>query len=80
MELHLLFPEEANRSSMSIYLKKRREQLQGQLLTELLRAEQEVDQALPEEQEVALQHYEKAVRRFSRLVVYRQLSGESAAR
>ena len=58
----------------------RHEHLEQRLRTELLRAEKEVNQALPDEQEVALQHYEKAVCRFSRLVVYRQLSGESAAR
>ena len=65
---------------MSTILIERREQLQGRLLTELLRAEKQVDQALPEEQEVALQRYEKAIRRFSRLVVHRQPSGESAGR
>lgn len=65
---------------MSLKLGDRRSQLEERLRTELLRAEKEVNQAQPDEQEVALQHYEKAVCRFSRLVVYRRLSGESVAR
>ena len=65
---------------MSVTLLERHEQLEQRLRTALLRAEDEVDQALPEKQEEALQHYEDAVRRFSRLVVYRQLSGESRVR
>jgi hypothetical protein len=65
---------------MSVTLRDRLEQLEQRLRTELLRAEKEINEALPEEQEVALQNYEKAVCRFSRLVVYRQLTGESGAR
>jgi hypothetical protein len=65
---------------MSSKVWERHEQLEQRLRTAVLRAEDEVDQALPEKQEEALQHYEKALSRFSRLVVYRQLSGESSAR
>jgi hypothetical protein len=65
---------------MSSTLLGRHEQLEQRLRTALLRAEDEVDQALPEKQEEALQHYEKALSRFSRLVVCRRLSGHSAAR
>ena len=65
---------------MSAKLRYRRGQLEQRLITALLRAEDQVDKALPEDQEEALQHYENAVCRFSRLVVYRQLSGESGAR
>ena len=65
---------------MSSTLLERREQLERRLRTELLRAEKELTQAPPGKQEEALQHYEKALGRFSRLVVYRQLSGDSDAR
>jgi hypothetical protein len=65
---------------MSSNFLERHERLEERLRTDLLRAEKELNQVLPEKQEEALQHYEKAVGRFSRLVVYRQLSGESGAR
>ena len=61
---------------MSSTLLERHEQLEQRLRMELLRAEKELNQALPEKHEEARQHYEKALCRFSRLVVYRQLSGE----
>jgi phosphoenolpyruvate-protein kinase (PTS system EI component) len=69
-----------NQTQMSSKLRDRREQPEQRLRAALLRAEDEVDQALPEKQEQALQHYEKALSRFSRLVVYRRLSEESGAR
>ena len=65
---------------MSSKLLDGREQLEQRLRTALLRAEDAVDQALPEKQEETLQNYERALHRFSRLVVYRQLSEESDAR
>jgi hypothetical protein len=79
-EVHLINSPERKRTQMSATLRDRHEQLEQRLKTAVLRAEEEINQALAEEQDLALQHYEKAVSRFSRLVVYRQLTGESRVR
>jgi hypothetical protein len=57
-----------------------REGLDRQLMTELLKAEVQLKQAPPERHAEALRHYEEALGRFSRLVVYGQLPGESGVR
>lgn len=53
------------------------EHLEQRLTTQPLRAERETDHAIPEKQVEALRHYEEALSRFGRLVVYTQLTGES---
>jgi hypothetical protein len=66
------------KSLMSVSLIERFEQhLEQRLRTQVLRAEEEVDQAIPDKQEEALQHYEEALSRFGRLVVSRRLTRES---
>jgi hypothetical protein len=75
MKLHL-FHRKDKKTHMSALLKDRLEQ---QLRTRLLRVEKEVDQAIPEKQDEALQHYQEALSLFGRLVLSRQLSGEAGA-
>jgi len=69
-----------NQTTMSASLIERIEHLEQRLRTQVLRAEKEVDQAIPDKREEALQHYEEALSRFGRLVVYRRLTRESRAK
>jgi hypothetical protein len=69
-----------NKTKMSQSVLERHQQLGRRLRMQVLRAEEEVNQASPERQEEALQHYEVALYRFSRLVAHRHLNEESGAR
>lgn len=61
---------------MAASLRHRREELDQQLMKELRMAEEQLKQALPESHQEALQVYEAALCRFSRLVLYGQAPGE----
>jgi hypothetical protein len=65
---------------MTSSLRHRRKEIEEQLSTELLKAERELIQATPESRREALQCYREVLDRFSRLVVYRPLAGESSVR